>query len=312
MSSRAKNYVIVVLAATTLSSGLIAWNQAQRLDTLQNELVRASASATVIKPKPAPSPAGVDADTPARHNAATAAEIEPATPVEEVTQRQRSNRPNLSALMASPEFAKAMNLQQRAGLDARYATLFKQLNLPTAELEKLKNLLVERQTARMDVMNAARENGLNPRENRDEISKLVADSQAEVDANIKATLGDARFNQYQRFETTQPQRNLVSQLDQRLSYSSTPLSSTQSDFLVTALASGNPPNAGSQTGSGNWGGGNRATISDTVLQQAQNVLSPDQLAALKQLQIEQQAQQKVREMMRAGGEQGTATKPVNP
>ena len=305
MSTRAKNYLILVLAAATTVSGFIAWNQSQRLTALNEELLKASKSAADVKPKAA-APATASFTDPAV--AKPAAEVEPAAPAEEPgPTRQRgnnnNNRANFAALMANPEFAKAISLQQNAALDNRYAALFKQLNLSPAELEKFKSLLVERQNSRMDVMNAARENGLNPRENREEINKLVAEAQAEVDANIKAALGESRFNQYQTFDATQSQRNLVSQLDQRLSYSSTPLNATQSQFLVTALASSNAP-AADQGGPGNWGGGNRTTITDEVIQQAQSVLSPDQVSALKQLQAEQQAQKTVRDMMRASQGQG--------
>jgi hypothetical protein len=301
VSTRAKNYLIIVLAAATTVSGFIAWNQNQRLTALREE--RLKVSATPAKPKAAPVTATFT--DPVAATAKPAADVESAAPAEEPgATRQRgnnNNRANFAALMANPEFAKAMSLQQRAGLDTRYAALFKQLNLQPAELEKFKNLLVERQNSRMDVMNAARESGLNPRENRDEINKLVSEAQAEVDANIKAALGDTRFTQYQSYDSTQSQRNLVSQLDQRLSYSSTQLNATQSQFLVTALASTNAPVA-DQGGPGNWGGGgNRTTITDEVIQQAQSVLSPDQVSALKQLQSEQQAQQKIRDMMRAGG-----------
>ncbi|MDF3058108.1 MAG: hypothetical protein K0R17_2323 [Rariglobus sp.] len=302
MPSKVKTYLIVLLAATTITSSLIAWNQARQLAALQAKLLDASSTAAT-KPKSAPVAASFTA--PAAPSTTAPAEVEPA-PTEDAAsqQRQRGNRPNFAALMANPEFAKAMSIQQRAALDARYADLFKKLNLSPAELEKFKDLLVERQTARMDVMTAARESGLNPRENRDEINKLVTEAQAEVDTNIKAALGDTRFNQYQNYETTQSQRNLVGQLDQRLSYTSTPLNSTQSDFLVNALATSSAP-ATDQALPGNWavpgtggGGGNRTAITDEVIQQAQSILAPDQLAALKQLQSEQQAQQKVRELMR--------------
>lgn len=306
MSTRAKNYLIIVLAAATSVSGFIAWNQNQHLTALREELLKASQSATTVKPKVASVTAS--STDPVAAPFRPAASAEPSAPEEEPgATRQRgtnNNRANFAALMANPEFAKAMSLQQHAALDNRYAALFKQLNLSPAELERFKNLLVERQNSRMDVINAARENGLNPRENRDEINKLVSEAQAEVDANIKAALGEARFNQYQNYDATQSQRNLVSQLDQRLSYSSTQLNTTQSQFLVTALASGNAPTA-DQGGPGNWGGGggNRTTITDEVIQQAKSVLSPDQVAVLKQLQSEQQAQQKIRDMMRssAGG-----------
>lgn len=300
MSTRAQNYLIVLLAASTAVSGFIAWNQNQRLSALREELLKASASATAAKPKAAPVAASFTA--PALPVKPTPTEVEPAAPAEEpgAVRPRGNNRASFAALMANPEFASAMSLQQRAALDSRYAALFKELKLSPAELEKFKNLLVERQSSRMDVMNAARENGLNPRDNRDEINKLVAEAQAEVDANIKAALGDTRFAQYQSYDSTQPQRNLVSQLDQRLSYTSTQLNPTQAQFLITALSSGDSTATEQGGGGGNWGGGNRTVIPDAVIQKAQNVLSPDQVAALKQIQAEQLAQQKVREMMRSG------------
>ena len=301
MSPKAKNYLIIVLAAIACTTSSIAWNQSRRVADLQADMAKASAAAAAVTPKPAPVAASFTAPAPAEKP--TPAQVEPVAPVDEAANaagQRGGNRANFAALMANPEFAKAMSVQQRAALDARYAGLFKKLNLPPAELEKLKDLLVERQSARMDVMMAAREGGINTRENRDEIRKLTEEAQAEVDANIQSALGDARYNQYKTFEATQPQRSLVSQLDQRLSYSSTPLNSTQSDFLINALAASNTPTTDQDPG--NWGGGgNRAAISDAVIQQAQSILSPDQLAALKQLQSEQQAQQKVRDLMRSSG-----------
>jgi predicted component of type VI protein secretion system len=292
VSSKAKNYLIGLLIVSTLCLSLIAWSQGRRLIALQGELEQALAT----PPKPAPVAAAFTATPVAKPGTPAAVEPAPveAAPPAEARQRPR-NRSNFAALMADPEFAKAMGLQQRAALDTRYADLFKQLNLSPAELEKFKDLLVERQTARMDVIAAARESGVNPRDNREEIRKLTQEAQAEVDANIKAALGETRFDQYQNYETTQPQRTVVAQLDQRLSYTSTPLNSTQSAFLVEALSATNNSST-DQTAGGPapWNGGDRTTITDDVIQRAKSVLSPDQFAALKQLQLEQQAQQAVR------------------
>jgi len=215
-------------------------------------------------------------------------------------------------IMNNPEIQKLMALQQKASLDGRYAALFKQLNLNPADLEKFKNMLVEKQSALADVMAAARTEGLNPRTNRDEIQQLVQSAQNEVDANIRATLGDSAFNQYKDFETTQPQRAVVSQLDQRLSYSSTPLSDSQSAQLVSILAATSPSDA---SANGNGGGirslvtasfggvsvlgGNNTKITDAAITQAQGVLSAPQVAALQSLQQEQQAAAALSQQMRA-------------
>lgn len=305
MPSKVKNYLIILLALSTVACGVIAFTQSRRLSALQDELLKASAEAAKVKPRAtneATAPVAASEKPAEGTPAAVEPAAEPAT--EQRPQRNRDNRANMAALMANPEFAQAWNLQQRAALDARYAELFKKLNLTPAQLEQFKSLLIERQNARMDVMAAVRENGLSMRENRDEINKLVSEAQAEVDANIKTSLGESVYNQYQNYDSTQSQRNLVKQLDERLAYTATTLNSTQADFLVSALSTGataasNEPGFGP----GNWGGGgSRSTITDAVIEQAANVLTPAQVAALKQLQTEQQAQQKIRELTRPQGQ----------
>ncbi|MFA6286928.1 MAG: hypothetical protein WC661_06030 [Opitutaceae bacterium] len=303
MQSRAKNYLIILLAFATATAGTIAWRQNQRLNSLQAELLAAKTAPSPRKAaaRPQPSVATV-ADTKTATDAAVASADAPPSP--QARQQRNNNRPNLTALMANPEFAKAWNIERRSQLDNRYAGLFKQLNLSASQLESFKNLLVERDSAAMDVYAAARDKGIDPRADRDAINKLVAESQADVDQSIKAALGDTGYQQYQNYQTTQPQRAVVSQLEQRLSYSATPLTSTQSSFLVQALStqstdaaataidqSGGPGGPGSR-------GGNTVAITDAVIQQAQSVLTPDQVTALKDLQAQQQAQQKMSQIFR--------------
>jgi len=241
--------------------------------------------------------------------------------------RVRPEGGGFARAMNSPEVQQLMSLQQKAGLDGRYASLFKKLNLNPAELELFKNLLVERQSAIMDVMAAARSQGLNGRDNGDTIRKLVADTQTEIDGSIRTTLGDAAYTQYKNYESTLPQRAVVSQLSQRLSYSSAPLNDTQAEQLVQILAA-NSPAANSDNrantaaplmqaftaGNPRLGqaaaffGGNSTPITDTVITQAQGVLAPQQVSALQGLQQEQQAAAQLMQQMRSfngGGPQST-------
>ncbi len=302
MHSRAKNYLIILLAFAAATAGTIAWQQHQQLKSLQADLLtarRPSHKSTTPKP-PATS------DAPAAASATKPADEAVAPADVAATNTRRNNRPNFTALMNNPEAVKAWNLQQRSQLDGRFAALFKQLNLSPVQLENLKNLLVERQSTAMEIYATARDKGLDPNANRNDIQKLVADSQSEVDQSIKAALGDTGYQQYQNYQNTQAQRAVVSQLDQRLSYSATPLTGSQSQFLVQALSAPTTGTTVDQNGSGPGGppwGGNRGgvTITDTVVQQAQNVLTPDQVAALKQIQAEQQAQQKLGQLMRDAG-----------
>ena len=192
MHSRAKNYLIILLAFATATAGTLAWRQTQRLSILQESLLAANTAAANTRKAAASKPAASTATTVAE--AAKPADDAAADPADAVTppaRPQRNNRPNLTTLMANPEFAKAWNTERRAQLDNRYAGLFKDLNLSPSQLENLKNLLVERESAAMDVYAAARDKGLNPLTSREEINKRFADAQADADQSIKAALGDA-------------------------------------------------------------------------------------------------------------------------
>jgi hypothetical protein len=226
------------------------------------------------------------------------------------------------AMMDRPEIQKLMAIQQRATLDTRYAALFKNLNLSPAQLEQFKNLLVEKQTAITDALAAARAQGINPRTDPEDFQKLVADAQSEADNNIKATLGDASYAQYQQYQQTLPQRNVVNQLAQSLSYTSTPLTSAQSEQMVQILAANTPASTNSAAnnvrsavtsalGVG-LGGQLNSPITSSAITQAQTVLAPEQVQALQQLQTAQQAQTQLNQAMRtqfrnAGPSGGTTT-----
>ena len=149
-------------------------------------------------------------------------------------------------LMNKPEVQAMVSLQQKAAIEARYAPLFKNLNLPAEQIEKLKTLLADRSTTMQDVMVAAREQGINPRENPEAFRKVVADAQNQVNNGIKSLIGEQGFSQLTNYEQTLPQRSVVNDLQQRLSYTSTPLTPAQAEQMVQILAANTPqrqPNA---------------------------------------------------------------------
>lgn len=157
-------------------------------------------------------------------------------------------------LMSKPEVQALLNLQQKAAIEQRYAALFKSLNLTPEQAGKLTALLAERGNTRRDVAEAARAAGIDPRENPEAYRKLFTDAQNELNNGIKSVLGEQGYAQYQNYEKTLPQRALVDNLQQRLSYSATPLTPTQADQLVQILAANQPPRpapgAGGQPGQG--------------------------------------------------------------
>lgn len=235
-------------------------------------------------------------------------------------------------LMSKPEVQAMMSLQQKAAIEARYGALFRNLNLDAEQTEKLKTLLAERGNTRRDVEEAARAQGINPRENPEAYRKLVADAQDVLNANIKSVLGDQGFAQLQNYEQTMPQRALVDSLQQRLSHTM-PLSPSQAEQLVQILASNTPqrtttnPAASGQTTGGSSGsrgpggstdfgrgsfdvgrfgpmpfggtpGGSSVIVTPNAVAQAQAVLAPAQVAVLQSIQQQQQAQQQLQQLIR--------------
>ena len=310
-----KNYVIALLALTTLTGGAVAWNQYQELIKLRAAALTNDERATWQKrlwdaEKRRHELETALADLQAKGGEGRDGPDDAAIPGEDNGRRRRGGGPGglgaaFLAMMEKPEIQKLMAQQQRGLLDARFAPLFKGLNLSPEQLDKFKNLLVEKQTAIADVLAAARAQGIDPRSDPQQFRQLISDTQAEVEANIKSTLGDAGYAQYQQYQQTLPQRNVVSQLEQSLSYTSTPLTSAQSDQLIQILASNSPtPTATGNTrasimaGLGIGGPGQTTTITDAAITQSQSVLSAAQVSALQQLQQTQQVQQQLAQAMR--------------
>ena len=307
---------LVILGLTTVTAAGVAWQQYQRAESLAQEIAATRSAPSLVQEAPATrAPATLAITEVDRADA-----IEPTSAPEAISPpdentpqpRRRGQRgggfARMEQLMQDPTFSAAFQTQQKAMLDGRYAELFRKLDLSPAQLDQFKTLLAERQTAWRDVMGAARSEGLNRGESRDQLRELVEITQNEIDSEIRSTLGTDVYDQFVQFDQTTAQRNVVNQLDSRLSYSGTPLNSAQSEALVTILAetSGGSAQGTAQAGMIRAiGGGNvsfngaTTPISDQAIARASGVLSTDQLSALQELQAEQQAQQTMSEYFRS-------------
>ena len=319
MNSRLKTSLLIIFALTTVATGILAWQQNRALHnsqlaladtdraTLQKRLTEAEHRAHDLQNE-------LDA-LKARNGTADTPADEPPTTANNDDRRGRFRGPGggpeaYMALMNDPKVVQLMNSREKLMLDSRYSSLFKSLmqgsNLNPQQIEAFKDLLVEKQNTTRDVMMTSRAQGIT---DRGEINQLVKTAQAELDTQIQSTLGTDGFQQYQQYEKTLPQRNIVNQLSQSLSYTNAPLSDAQSQQLVQILSDNSagtgtnqPRNFGGFGGGpGGMGGlfGGSTTISDAALAQAQTVLAPTQLQALTALQQQQKAQQEIMETMGA-------------
>lgn len=213
-----------------------------------------------------------------------------------------------TSVLENPEVKKLVAIQQRAALDARFAALFRELKLSAANLEKFKQLLVDKQTAILDVRTAAQTQGLAGKDAGEMIREMLTKAQTDADNAIRSALGDTGFRKYQTYEETLPERTTVNQLEQRLSYSSSPLTSEQIDKLVMILAESSPsrnvPAAAAASFAALRAISNpsafAAPIATAALARSESVLNGEQLAALRQLQQEQEAKAQLSQQFRSG------------
>jgi hypothetical protein len=320
-----KNLIIGILALTVAALGALAWNQYRDLIVLRAQLIDGDSAA--LKKRLADAEKTIrslqDRLAAIRGRRGANGELageDGANPGGEG--RRPGGRFGAFADMAgNAEFQKLLAIQMKGRINQTYGALFKELNLSPEQLAQFQSLLADKQQALMDVMQAAREQGINPRADPDGFKSLVNQALAQVDQNIQQTLGDAAYQQYQQYQQTLPERNTVNSLEQSLAYSQTPLTDDQQNQLIALLAQNQPQRAGNGTaGTTNGGdggpsiyslmnGGGTARVTNDALAQAQGILTSQQLAALQQIQAQQQAQQQMQQMMRSAnqGSNGVTT-----
>lgn len=298
-----RSFRLVLLTAATLGVAALAWNRHLTvLDlALTNEQLRLEQAELRAELRAARLGGGFNV-TLAPEPALPMPEYTETTPADEAPvalesdrDGRRGGRDDYLARMQDPRFQAAQQARSRALLDTRYADLFRRLNLPPAQLEQLKTLLVERDTVMSDVVTAAAGAGINPRESGGDIRQLMRRAQEDIDASIAQILGNDGFAQYQHHQQTFSQRSAVNQLEQRLSYTATPLTSAQSEQLINILARHTANRTASAiTRPGQTGASSAASmgLNEQTLAQAAAILSPAQLEAFRELQAQSAAQRR--------------------
>ena len=157
---------------------------------------------------------------------------------------------------------------------AGYDPLFKKLGLSAAQVDQFKALLAVKLRHQSDLAEYARSQGARPAD--PDVRALDSQADAEFAAHIRATFGDATYDALQYFNDTGAVRELTSQLTTALATTATPLSPAQVDQLVTIMANN------SRSPDGRVSGDPRALNFEAAFAQAQALLSPPQVAALRQ------------------------------
>ncbi len=299
-----KNLLIAILVLATASTSWLAWRQYEELvglragamsaderTDLQKRVWEAQKRADQAEARAAAAPATLaDAGAPAAGG-------DDATAGGDQQSRVIGSMVNTwVGMMNDPEAQRLMALQQKAGISSRYADLFKKLQLAPDQLEQFKAELLEKQTSRQDALLAAAQQGINPMQNPQEFRKLEESIQSDIDKQIKTTIGDSAFADYQTFQATAGQRGVVNQLQQSLSYTEAPLTPAQSDQVTQILATTGTPKIGPDGAP--VPSKNNSRVTDATVAQAQTVLVPRQVQALQEIQQQQQAGEQLQKIMR--------------
>jgi hypothetical protein len=300
MNSTSKNYLIAFLACTTLAGAGLVLQQRQLLAEAR---AKPTLKITQSNFTPRPAQALEEKKQPEAPVEANADETSAPTAPDAMAGGNPGQRPGqgrgqwaarMTELMKDPEFVAAMKIEQDARIEKRYGSLFKQLNLPADKITALKNLLSERDNARRDVMATSMAQGLDMRDaaTRDKLSELSNQMQAEVDTNIKATIGETAYAQLETYKATQAQRSAVSNFNEKLSISGQALTESQSQQLTKILT---------DTGTVK---GRDIGITDQTISAAKGVLMPSQVNQLLEYKAQQDAQKLIQSKMSGGGNGG--------
>jgi len=284
-----KNVLIVILAVAAIAASVIAWQRQAELraarDTaidpgahvaLQKKLTAALNNVSELEHQLA------EARQPAGGPGARRPGASGGSPAEML--------PMLAGFLDRPEMQRMLASQQRLSLARQYAALCKRLGLGSEQQAKFVDLLLDKQLVGMDAMIASAQQGTNPLE----VQKTVAAMQAEDEAKIKALLGDAAYAQYSDYARTEPQRAVVGQLQQNLTFNDTPLTRPQAEAMVQILAETSPARPATAEGSLAIGGGGGVArigggvITDDAIARAGGVLTSSQAQVLVELQQQQQ------------------------
>jgi RNA polymerase sigma factor (sigma-70 family) len=185
------------------------------------------------------------------------------------------------ALPASSDPAEARR-QIRAlnapGIDLTYLALYKKLGFTAEQRAIFRELQLDKREQGSDLFKAAMKQSPTKDRTIGQTTFEVVNEQTQADLNAKLrdTFGEEAFRTIGYYQSSLPARAVANQLATAAFYSDTPLTAQQAEQLVDIIAS----QARSSQGKVDLSTMN----SEAMLVQAQSVLSPSQMAALRQLE----------------------------
>lgn len=234
----------------------------------------------------------------------------------------------LAKMLKDPAMKEMMRSQQKVMVQKMYGPLLKDLNLAPEEKDRFMALVLDHQLAAVDQAGTLFGGG---DKDKTEVAATLKDKEKEMEANLKALLGDDKFAQYTDYKGTMGDRLQLDQLKQQLDGSGTPLQDDQLKSLLGIMKEERdkvPPVVDNKAANGaadfakmltddsiekqfQW----QQDLNRRVLERAGQVLSPQQLKEYTDFQSQQLNMQKAgmkmaREMFGSGSK--TPSPDANP
>ncbi len=186
------------------------------------------------------------------------------------------------------EFREVVAAQARDRLDLFYGHLFQTLSLPADQLDRFKDLLVEKQRLKLDIVEAQQDLGYPRQESSSVFHDSVNVGQQNLDAEIAALLGDSGYVKYLQYREDLVQWTAVNKVTERLRSTASPLTDEQAGRLVVLLRGSllrirYPYTFDIGFGAGLFPAHIGSGLTDRAILQAGKIISPDQLEALREL-----------------------------
>ena len=181
-------------------------------------------------------------------------------------------RRDLADLMeANPALRTLFKQSFRASLGLRFQPLYDRAHPSPEQIDRFEALITDAEQDKLDLQAAAKTQGLVA--NDPSLAKLRQQAAEKLRSAQKEILGDAGYQELQRYNRQQPLLEFTGTLAYLVAPTGTPLTAPQCDQLLEVLS-----NASSQYQTG--GRANLNTIdSKRALQEAEQILTPIQFAA---------------------------------
>jgi hypothetical protein len=327
-TSKSKTFIIALLVLAVVGIGTFAWRQMDELNALRSSKVsekdmaalrqRAFDAEKRIKELEAElalakaNPPAADTATARGNRGAANGNATAANGQGGPQQGGPGGRGNqLQAILNNPQAIALQATAEKANLSVQYAGFFRNSGLTGEQADAVTTLLANRQNVMQDLMAAAQASGMQA--DPQSLQSLVADQQAQIDAQLKATMGDAAYAQYQAYQSTLTRRQEVASYQQQLTMAGVPLDAAQTEALIAALGPSTGGGGGGRGGAGGAGGfggiagiggggrgGGVSNISANNLTAAASVLNSTQLQVLQATQQAQQASNSLNQITGGG------------